>query len=135
MNGGSIVFLLIMVAIFAVLISSQRRRQRAALQVQHQLEPGSQVMTTAGLFATVISVNDADVELEVAPGVVCRYARQAIARVVDPGPDGSHEALDGGQPDGTGFGADDGTDFGEDFGRDFGDEEPPDPSHPEGDGR
>lgn len=41
-------------------------------------------MTTAGLFATVVSVSDTEVELEVAPGVVSTYARAAIARVVTP---------------------------------------------------
>jgi preprotein translocase subunit YajC len=96
---SSLVFLLVIVVIFGVMISAQRRRQRSAMQVQHEVVPGSRIMTTAGLFATVVSVNDAEVELEVAPGVVSTYARAAIARVVDPGADGSHEALDDEDPD------------------------------------
>jgi preprotein translocase subunit YajC len=56
-------------------------------------------MTTAGLFATVVSVSDTEVELEVAPGVVSTYARAAIARVVTPGADGDHEALEEEGPD------------------------------------
>ena len=96
---GNLIFLLVIVVIFGVMISAQRRRQRAAMQVQHEILPGSRIMTTAGLFATVVSVGDDEVELEVAPGVVSRYARAAIARVIPPGADGSHDALNGEEPD------------------------------------
>lgn len=98
-GAGNLVFLLIIVVIFGVMISAQRRRQRAAMHVQEQIVPGARIMTTAGLFATVVSISDTEVELEVAPGVVSTYARAAIARVVTPGADGSHEALDGEDPD------------------------------------
>lgn len=96
---GNLIFLLVIVVIFAVMISAQRRRQRATMQVQQQISPGARIMTTAGLFATVVSVGDTEVELEVAPGVISTYARAAIARVVTPGADGEHEALDGEDPD------------------------------------
>lgn len=96
---GSLIFLLVIVAVFGVMITAQRRRQRAAMQVQHEIAPGSRIMTTAGLFATVVSVSDTEVELEVAPGVVSTYARAAIARVVTPGADGDHEALEEEGPD------------------------------------
>lgn len=96
---GNLIFLLVIVVIFGVMISAQRRRQRAAMQVQQEIVPGSRIMTTAGLFATVVSVGDTEVELEVAPGVVSTYARAAIARVVTPGADDGHEALDDEGPD------------------------------------
>ncbi len=49
-------------------------------------------MTTAGLYATVVEVEDGDVLLEVAPDVVCRFARAAVARIVSsPEADGSHD--------------------------------------------
>jgi preprotein translocase subunit YajC len=96
---GNLIFLAVIVVIFGVMISAQRRRQRAAQSVQHQITPGSRIMTTAGLFATVVSVSDTEVELEVAPGVVSTYARAAIARVVTPGADGDHEALEEEGPD------------------------------------
>jgi preprotein translocase subunit YajC len=70
---------------YLFLIAPQRRRQRQATELQSTLKPGDQVMTTAGMFATVHAVGDDDVELEVAPGVVSRYAKGAIMRVVQPG--------------------------------------------------
>ena len=96
---GNLIFLLVIIVVFGVMITAQRRRQRSAMQVQHQLVPGSRIMTTAGLFATVVSVSDTEVELEVAPGVVSTYARAAVARVVTPGADDDHEALDYEDPD------------------------------------
>ncbi len=49
-------------------------------------------MTTAGLYATVVEVEDGDVLLEVAPDVVCRFTRAAVARIVSPpAADGPHD--------------------------------------------
>jgi preprotein translocase subunit YajC len=85
-GGGSLaglIFPLVLVGLLALLFFSQRRRSRAAQHVQRQLRPGMNVMTTAGLFAEVQAVEDDAVHLEIAPGVVCRFARAAVARVVD----------------------------------------------------
>jgi preprotein translocase subunit YajC len=40
-------------------------------------------MTTAGMFGYVRELDDAEVGLEVSEGVVVRYMREAIAKVVD----------------------------------------------------
>jgi preprotein translocase subunit YajC len=94
-GAGNLVFLLIIVAVFAIMIRTQRRRQRTAMEVQQDVVPGARVMTTAGLYATVVSISDTEVDLEVAPGVVSTYARAAIARVITPGADDGPEALNG----------------------------------------
>ena len=86
-GGSTIGFLLPLVLMFAIfyflIIRPARMRQRQAAQVQTSLTPGSQVMTTAGLFAKVSSVEDDAVVLEVAPGVHSRYAKQAVLRVIN----------------------------------------------------
>lgn len=85
-SGGSYLFLVAIVVLFGLLyfvtIRPQRNRQRAAVQTQSQLEPGDRVRTTAGMYATVVSVEDQDVVLEVAPGVEVRFLRRAIMEVV-----------------------------------------------------
>jgi preprotein translocase subunit YajC len=73
---------LIVGAFYFLLIRPQKQRARAAMNMQENLEPGRQVMTTSGLFATVIRVDDDALELEVAPGVRTRWMRGAIARVI-----------------------------------------------------
>ncbi len=98
-SGGGIglIFPLLLVAMVGFLFLNSRKRKAAAANLQTGLRIGSSVMTTAGLYATVVAVGDDGVTLEVSPGVYCKYARQAIARVLD-APDGAeplddHEAL------------------------------------------
>jgi preprotein translocase subunit YajC len=86
-SGGSSAFLLIgLVVLFGILyfvmIRPQRNRQRQAMATQRDISPGARVRTTAGMYATVVSVEDQDVVLEVAPGVHVRYMRRAIMDVV-----------------------------------------------------
>ncbi len=110
-SGGSYLFLVAIVVLFGLLyfvtIRPQRNRQRAAQQTQSHLEPGDRVRTTAGMYATVTSVEDQDVVLEVAPGVEVRFLRRAILDVVpgstgmeaeDPAPEHS-ETLDEAEDD------------------------------------
>lgn len=75
-------FLLLPLALLALLFFSNSRRRREAATVQSALAPGSQIITTAGLYATVVAVEDVAVVLEASPGVHTRWARAAVARVV-----------------------------------------------------
>jgi preprotein translocase subunit YajC len=86
-KSGSSAYLLIgLVVLFGVLyfvmIRPQRRRQQQAQQTQRDITPGSRVRTTAGMYATVVAIEDQDVILEVAPGVDARFMRRAIMDVV-----------------------------------------------------
>lgn len=74
---------LILIAMFALLLFSRARTaRRESTALLERLQPGLEVMTTAGLYGTVAAVEDTVVELEVSPGVRLRFAKQAIARVV-----------------------------------------------------
>jgi preprotein translocase subunit YajC len=85
-KGNPYLFPIIIIALFAllyfVMIRPQRNRQRQAAQTQSEVMPGSRVRTTAGMYATVVSVDGDDVVLEIAPGVNVRYMRKAIMGVV-----------------------------------------------------
>ncbi|WP_020573686.1 preprotein translocase subunit YajC [Actinopolymorpha alba] len=76
--------ILLLVLFWVVAIRPQRKRQRETTDMQRQLQPGQQVMTGAGLLATVHAVEDDVVVLEIAPGVYARHVRQAIVRIVEP---------------------------------------------------
>jgi preprotein translocase subunit YajC len=88
-SNSSITFLLLIVVVFAgfymLLIRPQRRRQQQVQQQQKTVNPGATVRTTAGMYATVVDVDDNDVVLEVAPGVHVRYMKRAIMEVVSSG--------------------------------------------------
>ena len=81
---GILVWVLLALGFYFLFIRPARVRQRQTLAIQASLRPGLEVMTTAGLYATVAAVEDDVVLLEVAPGVVNRYAKGAVARVVTP---------------------------------------------------
>ncbi len=81
--GGFILPLIIVLAVVYI-FTMQRRRARAQQEQVSQLTPGALVVTTAGLYATVVELDDGDVLLEVAPDVVCRFASNAVVRVVTP---------------------------------------------------
>jgi preprotein translocase subunit YajC len=84
-GAQSLLFLLFMVAIFYfVLVRPQQRRVRQHQQVVATLEPGDEVVTIGGLYGYVKSLDEGLVHLEVAPGVVLRYARSSIREKVSP---------------------------------------------------
>ena len=109
-SGGSGAFtfiplILIVLVGYFLLIRPARMRQRKAMENRAAVTPGVEVTTTAGLLATVTSVNEEDdtVTLEIAPGVQARFVKSAIARVNTPmeetvpepeAPTGEHEAID-----------------------------------------
>jgi preprotein translocase subunit YajC len=96
--GSFVILIPLLVAFYFVAIRPSRRRMQAMQTVQQQLAPGREVVTTAGLYGTVTEVDDAaqTITLEIAPGVVARFARGAVMKVVDevPVPDGT-EGTDG----------------------------------------
>jgi preprotein translocase subunit YajC len=85
-GGGSFTPLLLIVLLFGVMyflmIRPQQKRRREAQAMQSQLGAGDQIVTIGGLHATVVSVDDDVVTVEIAPGVDVRFARPAIAKVL-----------------------------------------------------
>ncbi|MGX6601141.1 preprotein translocase subunit YajC [Micromonosporaceae bacterium Da 78-11] len=85
-GGGSFTPLLLIVLLFGVMyflmIRPQQKRRREALQMQNEIGPGDRIVTIGGLHATVVSMADEVVTVEIAPGVNAQFARPAIARVL-----------------------------------------------------
>ena len=78
-----------LIAIAAVLIVfmfiSSRRRRRDAETQRSKIQPGVEVMTSQGIFGTLLSI-DADKNeaiIETTPGTRLRVHSQTIAKVVD----------------------------------------------------
>lgn len=76
--------ILLLVFFWFVMIRPQRKRQQEAQRMQNELKPGQEVMTAAGLYGTIESIDDDVVVLETSPGVTQRYTRRAIVSVVPP---------------------------------------------------
>ncbi|HEY4017208.1 MAG TPA: preprotein translocase subunit YajC [Pseudonocardiaceae bacterium] len=62
------------------------RKQKRAMQTQQDMQKslsfGDRVMTTSGLYATVVSTSDDTIDLELAPGFVTTWLRQAVREKV-----------------------------------------------------
>ncbi|TDD68348.1 preprotein translocase subunit YajC [Jiangella aurantiaca] len=76
--------ILLIAVFYFLLIRPQQKQRRQMVELQQSVQPGSKIMTTAGMLATVVEVDDDEVVLEVAPGVHSRYVRRAIANVIQP---------------------------------------------------
>lgn len=85
---GTLVLLVIVVLAVLLFTRSQRSRQRRMIEQRSAISVGVEVVTTAGLIAHVVDMDDETVTLEIAPGVHSKFLRQAVVRVVEqPGPD------------------------------------------------
>jgi preprotein translocase subunit YajC len=88
-DGGQLLLLLVLIVFTVWVFTRGRRQQRAAQLTQSRLQAGVEVMTTSGLYGRVVEVTDGSVvRLETSPGVVSRWDRRAVARIVStPGPE------------------------------------------------
>lgn len=77
-------FALILLAFYFLIIRPGRARQRAAQAVVEQAQPGTEVMTTSGIYGRVVATTDDSVDIEVAPGTTIRFAKAAVGRIVTP---------------------------------------------------
>lgn len=102
-SGSNPTFLILIVVVFVgfyfLMIRPQRQRQQRVAQQQNSVQPGARVRTTAGMYATVIAVDDDDVVLEVAPGIEVRFMKRAIMDIVSEGEPLADDHSDTEEPD------------------------------------
>ena len=88
MDPGSLILFAVTILFAVFLFSGQRRRQQAFASLQSQLAPGLEIVTTSGLFARIVEIDESVAVLETGPGQQVRWDRRAIASVVpDPSTD------------------------------------------------
>ena len=77
-GGGSISFIIMMVAIFAIMyffmIKPQQKRQKEIQNFQNSLQEGTPVLTGGGIYGTVKKIDLATgiIEVKIADGVVIK---------------------------------------------------------------
>jgi preprotein translocase subunit YajC len=79
--------LLLLFGLLGLMMFFMSRRQRRAVQQQQELQSslavGDRVMTTSGLYGTIIDTSDeATIDLEIAPGVETTWLRAAVREKV-----------------------------------------------------
>ncbi|WP_410600853.1 preprotein translocase subunit YajC [Amycolatopsis sp. lyj-90] len=90
--------LLLMLVVAIPLVMGTRKQKKAAAAQQEllsSLAPGDRVMTTSGLYASVADASaDTTIDLEIAPGVVTTWLRQAVREKVEPVVETDDETID-----------------------------------------
>jgi len=72
----------------------QRRAQEQQVQLQNSLAVGDRVMTTSGLYGTVVDVSDdSKIGIEIAPGFETEWLRAAVREKVGPEVEDDDETL------------------------------------------
>lgn len=81
-NGGMLIIL--MIALFAVMIIPQRKREKKIKDMLANLKPGDRVRTIGGIYGTITTIKDDVVTISVGPDKVrLVFIRGAIASVED----------------------------------------------------
>jgi preprotein translocase subunit YajC len=80
--------LLLMLVVAVPLVMGTRKQKRAAAaqqELQSGLSEGDRVMTTSGMYGTVADTSsETTIDIEIAPGVVTTWLRQAVREKVQP---------------------------------------------------
>jgi preprotein translocase subunit YajC len=79
-------FILLLVGLFVILwllvIRPQRKRSDQQVAMQDRLRTGDEIITAGGIHATVKSIEDDVLDIEIAPKTIVRLDRRAVAAVV-----------------------------------------------------
>jgi preprotein translocase subunit YajC len=85
-GGGGYSFLILLVALFGamyfLMIRPQKRQRTQQRALLNSLEVGDDVMTSGGIFGTIVEIDEDDdvVTVEIAPGTRIRMVRAGINR-------------------------------------------------------
>jgi preprotein translocase subunit YajC len=104
-NWSFLVILVVLVGFYALTMRNRKRQQERQRNMESHLTFGTEVMTTSGLYGTIVGRNDDDtVQLAIAPGIEVKWALAALRDVkslpaqyrkgIDPHADGSTSGSD-----------------------------------------
>ena len=80
-SGSGLGYLLVLLLPFLLLVFimvSQRRRAKQIQQMQESLTVGEEIVTTSGLYGTIVALDDRVVTLDTGNGQTLRYDRRAV---------------------------------------------------------
>jgi preprotein translocase subunit YajC len=79
--GPFLILILILGAVWVLFVVPARRRQRSHASMQDSVSVDDEVITAGGLHGVVREIDDDQLRLEIAPGVVVTLDRRAVAAV------------------------------------------------------
>jgi preprotein translocase subunit YajC len=79
MLGLMIPMVLVFVIFYLLIIMPQRKKQKKHMEMVDQLKPGDRVITTAGIFGTIMGVQKDLIELKIASNTNIKITKSAVS--------------------------------------------------------
>jgi preprotein translocase subunit YajC len=79
---GLLPFILVFVIFYLLIILPQRRKQKQHQQTVANLKPGDRIVTSGGIFGTVMDVHPDRIELKISANVKVDIMKSAVAIVL-----------------------------------------------------
>jgi len=88
-GGGSfmtaiIPFILVFVIFYLLIILPSRKKQKKHQQMVEELKPGDKIITTGGIYGTVMGVQQNKIELKISANVKIDISKNAVAVIQTP---------------------------------------------------
>lgn len=81
------IYLVILVgAFYFLIVRPQRRQSMIRRQLLNTVDVGDEIVTSGGIYGTVLSIDDDTLEVQIADGIVIKLARGAVAAKLGPDP-------------------------------------------------
>jgi preprotein translocase subunit YajC len=89
-----IVMVLLLVVMYVLMIRPQRQRQQQTQAMIDGCGVGDDILTTGGIYGTVVEAEDDDLVVEIADGMTVHMTRRGVAAVLPPESEEAEEADD-----------------------------------------
>jgi len=89
--ASALLFLLPLILLWVLFIRPQQRRMRQTQAMVATLDVGDEILTSGGIYGTVTDAEGGTLWVEVAPDVVIRMLRGAVAQKVSPDTDSDED--------------------------------------------
>lgn len=93
-GGGSFItalipFILVFVIFYILIIMPSRKKQKKHQEMVEQLKPGDKIVTTGGIYGSVMGVQKDRIEVKIAANVKIDVTKNAIAAILSKKTEGS----------------------------------------------
>jgi preprotein translocase subunit YajC len=82
MLGALLPFVLVFVIFYLLIIMPQRKKQKKHMDLVENLKPGDRIVTTAGIFGTIMGVQKDRIELKIAANVKVDITKSAVGVIL-----------------------------------------------------
>lgn len=78
MLGALLPFVLVFVIFYLLIIMPQRKKQKKHVELVENLKPGDRIITTAGIFGTIMGVQKDLIELKISSSTNIKITKSAV---------------------------------------------------------